>query len=64
MVDAGTQQDAEALLSTEYGPDGAPRRLGLELYATEGAIPIRVAADVVEASVSDDGDLQARSARP
>ena len=36
---------AETLLSTEYGPDGAPRRIGLELWGDEQAVPIRVAAD-------------------
>jgi len=36
---------AEVLLSTEYGPDGAVRRLGLELYEDAEAAPIRVAGD-------------------
>ena len=35
----------EALLSTEYGPDGTARRLGLELYQDAGGPPVRVAAD-------------------
>ena len=35
----------EVLISTERGPDGAVRRLGLELYEEEDAIPLRVAAD-------------------
>jgi hypothetical protein len=35
-----------ALLSTEYGPDGLPRRVGLELYGSEDAIATRIAADV------------------
>jgi hypothetical protein len=46
----------EVLISTEHGPDGAPRRLGLELYEEEGAIPLRVAADGErEVSVRIDG---------
>ena len=46
----------EVLISTERGPDGAVRRLGLELYEEEGAIPLRVAADGTrEMSVRIDG---------
>jgi hypothetical protein len=35
----------EALLSTEYGPDGKARRLGLELYEEPTEPPVRVVAD-------------------
>jgi hypothetical protein len=35
----------EVLLSSEYGPDGKARRLGLELYERLHGPPIRVAAD-------------------
>lgn len=35
----------EALISVEYGPDGKVRRVGLELYETPEARPLRVAAD-------------------
>ncbi len=35
----------EALLSTEYGPDGTARRLGLELYRDPAGPPVRIAAD-------------------
>jgi hypothetical protein len=35
----------EALLSTEYGPDGKARRLGLELYEEPTDPPVRVVAD-------------------
>jgi hypothetical protein len=38
---------AEALLSTEYDAEGAPSRIGLELYPELGGIPLRVAADRV-----------------
>jgi hypothetical protein len=37
----------EALLSTEYGPDGRARRLGLELYEDSTHPPLRVVADRV-----------------
>jgi hypothetical protein len=36
-----------ALLSTEYGPDGSARRLGLELYGDPADPPTRVVADRV-----------------
>jgi hypothetical protein len=35
----------EVLLSSEYGPDGRARRLGLELYEGGDGPPVRVAAD-------------------
>ncbi len=37
----------DALLSTEYGPDGRARRLGLELYEGSTGPPIRIVADRV-----------------
>ena len=37
----------DALLSTEYGPDGKARRLGLELYGDPTGPPIRIVADRV-----------------
>jgi hypothetical protein len=43
----GFDQLDEALLSTEYGPDGVARRLGLELYREEDGLPFRVAGDLV-----------------
>jgi hypothetical protein len=48
----------EVLLSTEYGPDGRARRLGLELYEGPDGPPLRVAADrvgTVEEASEDDG---------
>ena len=48
----------EALLSTEYGPDGLPRRVGLELYRQDDPVPLRVAADVDEVSSSREGGVQ------
>ena len=38
-------ETSEALLSVEYDADGAPRRLGLELWTDPDASPLRVAAD-------------------
>jgi hypothetical protein len=35
----------EVLISTETGPDGRVRRVGLELYEEEELMPLRVAAD-------------------
>lgn len=51
------EQLAETLVSTEYGPDGAPRRIGLELYRDDGGIPLRVAGDVTEVSRETDGPV-------
>jgi hypothetical protein len=44
-ADGDTTQVHETLLSTEYGPDGKARRLGLELYEGPTDPPIRVVAD-------------------
>ena len=38
----------DALISTEYGADGAIRRLGLELYPEGEEYPVRGAGDAVE----------------
>ena len=46
---------AEALLSTEYDADGAPTRIGLELYPEGDAVPLRVAADREAPARLDDG---------
>jgi hypothetical protein len=54
--DAAEQVD-EALLSTEYGPDKLPRRVGIELYREGHPIPLRVAADVTEAATERDGGV-------
>ena len=47
-----------ALLSTEYGPDGLPRRVGLELYAAEDALATRLAADVSATARSASGAVE------
>jgi hypothetical protein len=49
---------SEVLLSTEQGPDGAVRRVGLELYRGEDGLPIRVAGDVTRASSHVDGGVE------
>jgi hypothetical protein len=55
VSDGASEEVEEALLSTEYGPDELPRRLGLELYRREDPIPVRVAADVTASSSERDG---------
>jgi hypothetical protein len=35
----------EVLLSVEYGPDGEPRRIGLEVYERPHSLPLRIAGD-------------------
>lgn len=52
----------ESLLSTEYGPDGLPRRIGLELYATEGSLPLRIAGEVTAVSTTSNGGVDRISA--
>jgi hypothetical protein len=44
---------AEVLLSTEYDPEGLPRRLGVELVLDPGSPPLRIAAD-------REGEVEAR----
>jgi hypothetical protein len=53
---------AETLISTEYGPDGSPRRVGLELYRNDGAMPLRVAGDVTGLATSTEGAVARTSA--
>ena len=48
----------ETLVSTEYGADGAVRRLGLELYRGTGGFPIRVAGDVIASSSERHGAVR------
>jgi hypothetical protein len=58
VTDDAVEDLTETLLSTEYGPDGLPRRLGLELYRGDDPIPIRVAANVEDVSATREGGLQ------
>jgi hypothetical protein len=46
---------AETLISTEYDPNGLPRRLGLEVQRAGDQIPLRVAADREALSDAVDG---------
>jgi hypothetical protein len=53
---------AEALLSTEYGADGLPTRIGLELSPGGGALPTRIAGDVTATATSEQGGVRRVSA--
>lgn len=53
----------EALLSTEYGADGLPRRVGIEIDRGDDAMPLRIAGDVSSASTELDGALRRVRAR-
>jgi hypothetical protein len=52
----------ESLLSVEYDGSGLPRRVGLELYRTEGGIPLRVAGEVTAADREPEGALERTTA--
>jgi hypothetical protein len=56
LVDAegGKTEASEALLSVEYDAHGAPRRIGLELWAEPESAPVRVAGDRAGEAVSRD----------
>lgn len=55
---AGALESLNAvLLSTEYGADGLPQRVGLELHADEDAPPLRGGGDVTEASAVTEGGV-------
>jgi hypothetical protein len=57
VANATAEDVAEALISAEYGGDGLPRRVGLELYTGADSLPLRVAADVTETSRERGGGL-------
>ena len=52
----------EVLLSAEYGPDGAVRRIGLELYREQDGLPIRIAGDVISTTSEVRGAVRRDSA--
>jgi hypothetical protein len=52
----------EPLVSTEYGPDGDVRRLGLELYTGPDSMPIRVAGDVIATGSDSHGTVRRETA--
>ena len=58
----GFDRLAETLLSIEYGAEGEPRRIGLELYPSPESMPVRVAGDATATATSHDGGLLRRSA--
>jgi len=58
----GFDQLAEALLSTEYGQDGLPSRVGLELYRDDGGLPVRVAGDATATATRQEGPTRRVSA--
>lgn len=51
-------QLAEALFSTEYGPDGLPRRIGVELYRDDGGLPVRIAGDATASTTEVEGRVR------
>ena len=55
-------QLSETLLSTEYGPDGLPRRIGLELYPGGEGMALRIAGDVSGVTSSLTGGVQRTAA--
>ncbi len=61
--EGGVVPISEALVSTEYAPDGAIRRLGLELYKEGDDYPLRGAGDATEATSSEGGGERRDSAR-
>ena len=61
-ADGNIEALEETLLSVEYDADGLPRRAGLELYRGEGAVPLRVAADVTATESEREGSLERTSA--
>ncbi len=64
MVDAEGNASGfdETLLSVEYDADGLPRRAGLELYRSEGSIPLRVAGNATATDRGVQGALERTSA--
>ena len=46
------------LLSTEYGPDELPRRIGLELRAGAEGMPLRIAGDIERAETTVEGGVR------
>ena len=50
VPDAAPVEVSEALLSTEYGPDGVQRRASLELWVGDDAQPLRGAGTLISAS--------------
>jgi hypothetical protein len=56
------EQLEQTLLSTEYGPHGEPRRIGLELYASEEGLALRIAGDVTAVATFPAGGIERTAA--
>ncbi len=54
----GFDQLEQALLSTEYDPQGLPRRVGLELRSEHGGLALRVAGEITATALSDIGGVR------
>ena len=54
----GFDQLDQTLLSTEYSPDGLPRRVGLELYTERDGLPLRVAGEATATALSDSAGVR------
>lgn len=52
----------QTLLSTEYDPEGLPRRIGLELYPEHGGLALRVAGEVTATALSESAGVRRLSA--
>jgi hypothetical protein len=51
----------ETLISVEYDPEGAPRRIGLELYEGPDSLPMRIAGDRAgDSSTADETEFALR----
>jgi hypothetical protein len=59
----GLERLDETLLSTETGPDGTLRRIGLELWRGDGGIAVRVAGDVTDAGEGGPAGIRRRWSR-
>jgi hypothetical protein len=52
---------AAPLLSTEYGADAQPRRIGLELHRDSDGLPLRIAGDATATTTADAGGVRRTS---
>ncbi len=59
--DDGVERLDEVLLSTELDAEGSVRRIGLELYRTDGSMPLRVAGDASGTQAEEDGGVRRAS---
>ena len=55
--DGGVERLDEVLLSTELDAERSVRRIGLELYRTDGSMPLRIAGDATGSAEARDGGL-------